>query len=87
VVKGVEYQQGSRWIRGRGGRGGKVDRTHADCGTGGVALNIDHIRPKASGGSNGVSNVAFLGALKDRSLVPRWWEGGVAIAWSQVVSK
>ena len=59
-ITGVEYQRGT--LAGNETREyllAKWNRTCAYCGATGVVLNIDHIRPKANGGSNRVSNLAL----------------------------
>ncbi|MFG2145252.1 RNA-guided endonuclease IscB [Streptomyces sp. NPDC048696] len=59
-LHGVEYQQGllagtdvREYLR------ELWSRTCAYCGTAGVALNIDHIRPRSHGGSDRVSNLVL----------------------------
>ncbi|WP_121181756.1 RNA-guided endonuclease IscB [Nocardiopsis sp. Huas11] len=57
-LEGAEYQQGT--LRGYEVREyllAKFDRTCAYCGTTGVPLNIDHVRPRSRGGSDRVSNL------------------------------
>lgn len=59
-ISGVEYQQGT--LTGFTVREyllEKWDRKCAYCGTEHVPLQIEHIRPKANGGSNAVSNLAL----------------------------
>jgi 5-methylcytosine-specific restriction endonuclease McrA len=59
-ISGVEYQQGE--LAGYEVREyllSKFNRTCAYCGASDTPLNIDHIHPRASGGSNHVSNLAL----------------------------
>ena len=59
-ISGVEYQQGT--LAGYETREyllEKFGRTCCYCGKQDVPLNIDHIHPKAKGGSNRVSNLAL----------------------------
>jgi len=59
-IAGVEYQQGT--LAGYEVREyllAKWDRTCAYCGATDTPLNVDHIHPKARGGSNRVSNLAL----------------------------
>ncbi|MHB8318145.1 MAG: RNA-guided endonuclease IscB [Acidimicrobiales bacterium] len=59
-ITGTEYQQGT--LAGYEAREyllSKFNRTCAYCGATGVPLNIDHIRPRANGGTNRVSNLAL----------------------------
>jgi 5-methylcytosine-specific restriction endonuclease McrA len=59
-IAGVEYQQGT--LAGTEVREyllAKWGRKCAYCGATGVPLNIDHIRPKARGGSDRVSNLTL----------------------------
>jgi hypothetical protein len=57
---GAAYQQGT--LHGYEVREyllAKFDRTCTYCGTTGVPLNIDHVRPRSRGGSNRVSNLVL----------------------------
>jgi hypothetical protein len=59
-ITGIEYQQGT--LAGYEVRGyllEKFDRTCAYCGAADVPLNIDHIYPRAKGGTNRVSNLTL----------------------------
>jgi len=59
-ISGVEYQRGT--LAGYEVREyllSKFDRTCAYCGATEVPLNIDHIRPRANGGTNRVSNLVL----------------------------
>jgi len=59
-ISGVEYQRGT--LAGYEVREyllAKFDRTCAYCGATEVPLNIDHIRPRANGGTNRVSNLVL----------------------------
>ena len=60
AISGVEYQQGElagyelkEYLL------EKFDRKCVYCGKSGVVLNVEHIIPKARGGSNRVSNLAI----------------------------
>lgn len=60
AISGVEYQQGElagyelkEYLL------EKFDRKCVYCGKSGIALNVEHIVPKARGGSNRVSNLAI----------------------------
>ena len=60
AISGVEYQQGElagyelkEYLL------EKFDRKCVYCGKSGVVLNVEHIIPKARGGSNRVSNIAI----------------------------
>ena len=64
AISGVEYQQGElsgyelkEYLL------EKFDRKCVYCGKSGVALNVEHIVPKARGGSNRVSNLAIACVL------------------------
>jgi len=59
-ISGVEYQQGT--LAGYEVREYLLEKWHhacAYCGVTGVPLQIEHIHPKARGGSNAVSNLAI----------------------------
>lgn len=59
-IRGTEYQQGT--LAGYEVREyllAKFDRRCVYCGETGAPLNIDHVRPKAHGGSNRVSNLVL----------------------------
>lgn len=59
-ISGIEYQQGT--LAGYEVRGyllEKWGRRCAYCGTSGVPLQIEHIHPKARGGSNRISNLTL----------------------------
>ncbi|WP_306366150.1 RNA-guided endonuclease IscB [Nocardiopsis sp. CC223A] len=59
-LEGAEYQQGT--LHGYEVREhllAKFGRTCAYCGTTGVPLNIDHVRPRSRGGSDRVSNLVL----------------------------
>ena len=59
-VSGVEYQQGTLFEYDvREYLLEKFDRKCVYCGAEGVPLNIDHVVPRAKGGSNRVSNLAL----------------------------
>lgn len=59
-IAGVQYQQGTLYgTEVREYLLAKWDRTCAYCGVKGVPLNLDHISPKARGGSDRVSNLTL----------------------------
>jgi len=59
-VSGVEYQQGTLYgFEVREYLLAKFDRTCVYCGVTGVPLNLDHVHPKSTGGSNKVSNLVL----------------------------
>ena len=59
-ITGVEYQQGALYATElRQYLLEKWHRTCSYCGAKGVPLNLDHITPKASGGSNRASNLTL----------------------------
>ncbi len=59
-INGVEYQRGTlAGFEVREYLLNKWDRACAYCGVVNVPLNIDHIHPKARGGSNRISNLAL----------------------------
>jgi 5-methylcytosine-specific restriction endonuclease McrA len=59
-LEGIEYQQGTlHGFEAREYLLTKFDRTCAYCGTTGVPLNIDHVRPRSEGGSDRLSNLVL----------------------------
>ncbi len=59
-ISGIEYQQGTLYqYEVREYLLEKWNRTCAYCGAKDVPLEVEHIKPKSKGGSNGVSNLAI----------------------------